>query len=481
MSKLYIFGIGGTGSRVLKSLTMLLASGVDINASEIIPIIIDPDYSAGDLTRTVDMMRLYDRIRKTFKFTSNNRNEFFKTKINLNVLPSVSMPIQNTRDIKFRDFIGLSTMESNGKEDSNFALASMLFSQQNLDSKMQVGFKGNPNIGSVVLNQIQDSPDFQNIISTFQQGDRIFIISSIFGGTGASGFPLLVKNMRALSGNIGGNGFAKNSAIGAVTVLPYFGLKPSDNSEIDSSTFIAKTKAALTYYDRNMNEANVLYYLADNTIKQYDNVEGGKEQKNNAHFIELAAALAIIDFMSIPDNQVQTNDGRPLGTTYKEYGVINDKPSLIFDDLSNQTRDIIRRPLTKFAFFAKFIQEQVKKSKSQPWAVDLHFDDNFFHSDFYGDLEKYVDYLMEWYKEMEDNSRGFAPFQLNVDSKHLFHMVKKLDPAKLPTFNSNYALFDSVLNKEAKSLTMDNNPGERFVELFFRATDTLTEKKLRMK
>ena len=28
MSKLYVFGIGGTGSRVLKALTMLLSSGI---------------------------------------------------------------------------------------------------------------------------------------------------------------------------------------------------------------------------------------------------------------------------------------------------------------------------------------------------------------------------------------------------------------------------------------------------------------------
>ena len=37
MSKLYVFGIGGTGSRVLKSLTMLLASGVKCKADTIVP------------------------------------------------------------------------------------------------------------------------------------------------------------------------------------------------------------------------------------------------------------------------------------------------------------------------------------------------------------------------------------------------------------------------------------------------------------
>ena len=40
MSKLYVFGIGGTGSRVLRSLTMLLASGVECKADTIVPIII---------------------------------------------------------------------------------------------------------------------------------------------------------------------------------------------------------------------------------------------------------------------------------------------------------------------------------------------------------------------------------------------------------------------------------------------------------
>ncbi|CDN31801.1 Sll0445 protein [Mucinivorans hirudinis] len=60
----------------------------------------------------------------------------------------------------------------------------MLFSQKNLESDMKVGFKGNPNIGSVVLNQFADSAEFKSFANDFQQGDKVFIISSIFGGTG---------------------------------------------------------------------------------------------------------------------------------------------------------------------------------------------------------------------------------------------------------------------------------------------------------
>ena len=63
--KLYVFGIGGTGSRVLKAMAMLFASGAKLeNGFDIvIPIIIDPDTSNGDLNRTKDILRLYQEIR----------------------------------------------------------------------------------------------------------------------------------------------------------------------------------------------------------------------------------------------------------------------------------------------------------------------------------------------------------------------------------------------------------------------------------
>ena len=481
MSKLYVFGIGGTGSRVLKSLSMLLASGVKINASEIIPVIVDPDASSGDLTRTVSMLRNYEAIRSLFKFPEGKRNEFFRTKINMDIVPYLCMPIQNTQNVKFSEYIGLQQMTEGGKEDANYALTSLLFSEKNLNSKMDVGFKGNPNVGSVVLNQFQQSQTFIDILSSFQQGDRIFIISSIFGGTGASGFPLLIKNLRSANQAISGAAFARNAAIGSVTVLPYFGLKTNEDSEIDSTTFVSKTKAALSYYDKNMTESNVMYYLADSLIEQYNNCEGGPEQKNKAHFIEVAAALAIVDFMSIPDNLVQTVNSQPQGTIYKEFGLLSDNPQkIVFNDLSAQTNSQIRKPLTQFAFFAKYLIEQIESSKKQPWAVDLMFDDNFLQSDFFQNLKRYVVDARERLTEMSNNTRGFSPFRFDIESRNLFSMVQGVEPAKVVSMNSNYALYDTILNKEAKKVSMDLCPQERFVELFYRATARLVESKLRM-
>jgi hypothetical protein len=80
MPRLYIFAIGGTGSRVLKSLTMLFASGVKPNSDkdfEIVPIIIDPHKSNEDLKRTERLLVNYQTISNEVGLDSG----FFSTRI----------------------------------------------------------------------------------------------------------------------------------------------------------------------------------------------------------------------------------------------------------------------------------------------------------------------------------------------------------------------------------------------------------------
>ena len=104
MGKLYLFGIGGTGSRVLRSLTMLLASGVKINASEIIPVVIDADTNLQDLTRTSELIKTYNKIRQALSFDAQSKNEFWQATFNLNDL---SLPLSKaTNELPFREFIG---------------------------------------------------------------------------------------------------------------------------------------------------------------------------------------------------------------------------------------------------------------------------------------------------------------------------------------------------------------------------------------
>ena len=277
MSKLYVFGIGGTGSRVLRALTMLLACGVECKSDTIIPIIIDPDDSAADKTRTVDAMKRYESIRKKLVFSDANENRFFSTELRgVDGMENFGFPLNNTRDCYFKDFIKVEELNKASR-----ALVNLLFSQKNLNSDMKVGFKGNPNIGSIVLNQFGNSQHYKDFANDFKEGDRVFIISSIFGGTGASGFPLLLKTLRSDKNSQSWN-LINSAKIGAVTVMPYFKVSQDDNSGVDSSTFVSKTKAALAYYENNISKngsVNALFYIGDNIPASYENHDGGSEQK----------------------------------------------------------------------------------------------------------------------------------------------------------------------------------------------------------
>jgi hypothetical protein len=466
---------------------MLLAAGVKIEADEIVPIVIDPDHAAADLTRTVKLMQDYNKIYNRIDHNNYNKNAFFGTKINLDIIPDVRMPLNNTENTDFQTFIGLPLMtDEYGRHNANYALAKMLFSEKNLNSTMEVGFKGNPNIGSVVLNQFAQSDEFKNFAASVGQDDRIFIISSIFGGTGASGFPLLLKNLRAIGDTQSGCENVKNAIIGAVSVLPYFDVAPDNNpdetrrSEIDSATFISKTKAALSYYERNVTEANALYYIADTISRQYANSEGGTTQQNDAHFVELAAALAIIDFAGL--SGLSTQNGRPQTVVYKEFGVKTEAKEIAFNDLDSATNSNIKKPLTEFTLFCKYMKEQIRDSyRNQPWAIDHKFDDNFLNKPFYkSELKDFREAYLLWLAEMAKNVRAFKPFDLREKKNDVFSLITGEKPTRIMSLKSNYALFDDYLNTKQEKLKTDGSHEQIFVELFYNAIDELVKSKFRM-
>lgn len=483
--KLFLFAIGGTGARVLKSLVMMASSGIDINASAIVPIIIDPDFANADLTRTIQQIKNYSAIRSNLNFTASTKNKFFKTEFQ-DVLNGYRLNIKDTKDTKYREFIQYDTLSK-----ENRALASMLFSTSNLDSNMEVGFKGNPNIGSVVLNQFTDSEDFISFAAAFKPGDRIFIISSIFGGTGASGFPLILKNIRGIMNSLPNCDAIKNAPIGAITVLPYFAVKPDDKKAINSSTFIGKTKAALHYYEKNVtgnnSSVNVLYYIGDSRSKQYNNEDGGDTQKNNAHIIEFASALSIVDFVSIKDTDtsmacLSDANGRVYAPSpiFKEFGIENDAAKVIFTDFSRGTKDIVCVPMTQFVLTAKYFNEHINNALSLPWAKDNEINETFLKSSFATDFKRIIDDYIEWINEMDDNDRGFKPFKMDMTNEKLFSIVDNISPAKVKNLKGflkkGYDLFDAYLDDKHTSLPK-SSVHQKFIELFYVVTKELVDEK----
>lgn len=480
MANLYVFAIGGTGSRVLRSLTMLLAAGVECEHN-IVPIIIDPDYSAADLTRASELMKRYASIRNKLSFTDNVENRFFQTEIK-QIVPNFRLPLSNTRDVEFKDYMGFDSMS-----EANRAFLSVLFSNDNMTSDMKVGFKGNPNIGSVVLNQFSDTKEFIEFATNFRQGDKIFIVSSIFGGTGASGFPLLLKTLRSNKA-LPNHALINDANIGACTVLPYFGVVHDDNSAIDSSTFISKAKAALEYYNNNIsgnNSIDYLYYIGDAKRTNYENSEGGTTQSNKAHWVELCAALAILDFDGL---------SKPESAVHKEYGIEQDVTEITFGQLCGETKSKIQRPLIQLYLFYKHFVEKCLNEKEylkQPWGKDNGYQESFFapDSDFVGSLKNF--FLNEqnleeeernysfrsWLEEITSHDRKFKPFILEGDDP--IQSVEGITVKYGLLGSKGYSLITGFLNNKAKDIkARENSQEQKLLDLYFSATDKVVVEKM---
>src|SRR5690606_27256473 len=116
---------------------------------------------------------------------------FFRTEIQ----PPKELNISGTDYGTLKEMVSYDTLNANGFSKTK-GLFDLFYSEQNKNMQLEKGFLGNPNVGSVVLKNVIESRQFKEFTQDFGQDDRIFIISSIFGGTGAAGFPLLMNVFR---------------------------------------------------------------------------------------------------------------------------------------------------------------------------------------------------------------------------------------------------------------------------------------------
>ena len=491
MARLFVFAIGGTGSRVVKSLTMLLAAGVKAKEDfEIVPIIIDPHAANKDLQRTVSLLENYQKVSKDIGFDSG----FFATKISTlnNIaddgtdsgkIANCQFSLQDVSNAKFKDYISYNTLDPVNHDFVDLIFSGVSKDKEGndiplLDIKMDIGFVGNPNIGSVVLNQFKDSQEFIDFATRFRNGDRIFIISSIFGGTGAAGFPTILKNIRdAVNTTLPNNQRLTTAAIGALTVLPYFNIPQKDGSPIKESDFISKTKSALSYYTTSVNpKVNALYYIGDDkgrgTTGKNDPGAGG--QQNDAHMVELFGALSIIDFLNIDNDNLQTDStGTVQNPIYKQFGLYKDEKTIHFDHLESDTNDIIKMPLSQFSVFTKFMNEHVSKSLEKDWAKDKNAaGKSITQNDISREYRDIIRSFDEWLTEMGNND--FKP--LNLKNK-LFQIVANKEAKAGLIFKSNveFTDLDAYLNKVAQGKSFENNTQKLTTILFDGTKEMLTK------
>lgn len=387
MSKTYIFAIGGTGARVLRSLTMLMASGIkDANGNPfdgtICPIIIDYDEHNGDKDRAIQTMKRYSAVHDLIMkgkeaglpaTLTEGKKPFFAPKIE-QILTNWSwqFDLQNNRKLKYKEYISYDNIANYHPETQNLIDClydtdnSSVYTELNLD--MTVGFQGNPNIGSVVFDDLKNRQEFKKFTDSFKKGDRVVVIGSIFGGTGSSGIPKIVAAIKNHNEtNI------STAEISVVLVLPYFAVGTPDQGEIsiNSNIFNSKTKAALNYYESSGTNSMIhnIYYVGDKIPTKVEPHIGDKEQKNNAHIVEMISAMSVL--------HVMTNTPNNGGTRKYKFNAANnitDGDGIGLDELVGTSekqwaentfvRNIIHS-LINFTYVVKYFTDEIVSPKSR--------------------------------------------------------------------------------------------------------------------
>lgn len=358
MNNLYIFAIGGSGERVMRSFIMLLASGVKLGANRVIPIFVDNDARSKALTRCLRLIKYYNACsNKGGKMgigtvcqqnVESLRPTFFQTPIDEPIL----LDIAGDQIGNLKSIIGSLAVENQVQKDI-LEERDLLFSEDDLEMKLTVGFVGNPNIGSVVLNTLSFAdPKFSDVLQNAGPGDGVMVVGSLFGGTGAAGFPLIINNFMRPD--------KSRPTIGGVAVLPYFGFGAEDQHgdgekiidtkkwDVNSDTFSTKTRAALMYYDDYMKGMDYLYYVGDDNRAMYPHYVGGEKQDNPVHLVELLGAMSIVDF---------SNRQNETDIVYKQpiWGVSEDaggNPTIC--NVSSIKDAEIKRALVKFQLLREY-------------------------------------------------------------------------------------------------------------------------------
>ena len=367
----YAIGIGGTGAKCLESLMHLAAAGMMPDNNDLYMLFVDPDEANGSLARAVATLNHYKKFRTEPRLA---QPRLLQTEI-ISAKSPVWTPFnKDNPNPSLKDFVRYNDLRA--KKHPAADLFEVLYSQKEREAKLDKGFRGHPSIGASVMAQTvklgADDPwlTFRMLVAKDTDA-KVFLAGSIFGGTGASGFPTIAELVKDEFKN-------KKVQVGGALILPYFTFDDTKDNELKAKAehFLMNTQAALEYYHLWNKKLiyDAIYLFGDESQIKVNNALGGENQENAPHFIELYAALAAIDFFgkNFGPNQVS-----------QYFRIDRDSKQLQWTDLpDNNNGSEIRSKiehLARFAFaylsiYQPMLNNNIRGNGSSyraPWYIDF--------------------------------------------------------------------------------------------------------------
>lgn len=463
MKRVYIFSVGGTGVRVMKSLVMLMAAG-ELEDYEVIPLLIDFDFNNGNVAECIHLINLYKRIQdmRTPWDQCTPTGNIFRSPIT-----SVSNIGNNGENMqsdtyfmdllsgdcnrRIRDMIGYYSLCE--KNITICQLLESLFDENELNRDLCIGFRGNAKLAHLgyILSKIQNTVEFKDFLSNVVPNhDKVIIVGSTFGSTGSAGILEILKCLKDCP-----NFPIDSLDIATVLVDPYFvpTVPPIESVSRENETIeynIVFEKRSQEFYDyyNDMNSSNVVnltckigmgrHGINERNLDVFEFTEGGHRQKNPAHTIELLSAMAICEYA--------TNRHLSLIECYL------DSDFMCSANLRIGAKEFSRFPngqrmlesLSQFALGAKFLVEHFSQLAHAHGHYPLYRDlqGRGFSIDRYpfDALKRISSCWLDWIRELSTSSHYYALTLFNVDAPmvnllreyyyhngifHVFHNILK--------------------------------------------------------
>jgi hypothetical protein len=449
---------------------MLLAAGIKMQAAKVIPVIIDTDETNGNTTTTLNTIKNYRIICDTIKLMDGQKTAINKKQVTKTSIFATEIDEPRIITISGTNFGDLKTIVGENASDIDPEIKKVLrilYNNENLDMPLTYGFIGHPNVGSVVLSYLfQKNEEFRNTIKGIGSDDKIFLISSIFGGTGAAGFPLLL-NIFNNSKETGLN--KKNNFKGALSVIPYYGVgdnshsigndildsaKEGDGSKlykIDSSLFDAKTFAAQLYYDNYIDgDIDIMYYVGDKKYKsQYANSLGGENQNNPAHVVEVYGALSIIHFDNQKPERISNKDDSNTDAKYSN-SILNSDNTKLTAGKNEELRNSLIRLWMFRRFYINYLPKKYLDKNPLPSVLQqIGYTENSYSENGTQTFPVNMKAFLNTYKEWAEQLKGIATSETRFKHDRTFLFV---DTSVIPDDECIHDGFEEYKPKTAKGL-----------------------------
>ncbi len=512
--KNFIIGIGGTGAKCLEHLLHSCAAG--LGPDQLWVGMVDQDEANGNVSRTKILLSKYINLHNSLRNEGQNDlgkdSKLLKTHITSNA-DSVWLPLKGA-DPSLEEVIKYELLKPEVQ-----GLIDCLYDSSEQKQSLSEGFRARPNIGAAAMLATTANEDdafwsqIYKAIDSARGGEevRVFIISSIFGGTGASGFPNIARRIKTIQKE---RNVTSNFYLGGALMLPYFTYNvPDQNMEGEifakPEEFLDQTKGALDYYSNLFKHNKIfdqVYVTGWDPLSKLPNFKmGGNLQNNPPLFPELYAALGALKFFS-QDNKISSS--QEIFHIGK-----NDSNETIWSDVPNVSNKLNSKEklaeLIRFSFTYNYMYSQalsgtwskISKYKNENWFKRLILKQTYNNDEKQCEIgneqnqeiislmKEYSQDVLIWITDMHYSSAANSDQKMNLvltdffsefspkNNSNRVKLKEKLDVSEKKQFtelvsdNSNFTLLNVMSNICYKKFNKDQKGLGVFMDVLFKSCE----------